>query len=122
MAAKKVNKKAVAGMTTEHAAAPKRRRKPGPRMVILASIAMFALITTFMAQRVAAGTDPVLGAVRRVPPPQPVIVRRIMRKVIVETTVSSHSHEGTSSYSSSPVTTSQSSSGPAITAPVTRSS
>lgn len=107
---------------TERAAAPKRRRKPGPRIVILTSIAMLTLITTFLAQRVAAGTDPVLGAVRRVAPPQPIIVHRIVRKVIVETTVSSRAHAGTSSYSSSPVTTSQSSSGPAISAPVTRSS
>ena len=107
---------------TERAAAPQRRRKPGPRMVIVTSIALLALITTFMAQRVAAGTDPVLGAVRRVTPPQPIIVRRIVRKVIVETTISSHSHAGTSSYSSSPVISSQSSSGPAIPAPVTRSS
>jgi hypothetical protein len=122
VAAAATNTQTTVNMATERAAPSTPRRKKGPRTVILTSIGLLAVMSTFLAQRVAAGTDPVLGAVRRVQAPQPVIVRRILRKVIIETTVSSHSRAGATSYSSSPVTTSQSSSGPEPAAPVTRSS
>ncbi|MHB8241522.1 MAG: hypothetical protein ACYDHN_05975 [Solirubrobacteraceae bacterium] len=107
---------------TERAAPAARKRKKGPRTVILTSIGLLVAIATLLAQRVAAGSDPVLGAVRLARAPQPVLVRHIVRRVIIETTVSSHSHVDARTYSSSPVITSQSSSGPKPAAPVTRSS
>ena len=116
-------KKTGMAATTERAAPAKRRRKQGPLAVIATSILLFAVVGVLLAQRVAAGADPVLGPVRRVQAPRPVIERRIVRRVIVETIVSSHARGGgVSSYSSSPVLTSQSSSGAAVPAPVTRSS
>jgi len=105
--------------TTEPAAAAK-RRKPGPRGVVLASAALFLVLLVFLSQRVAAGTDPVLGAPRRLAA-QPLVVHRIVKRVIVETTVHSRSHAA-ATYSASPVETSQQSSEPAAAAPVTRSS
>lgn len=112
--------------TAELAAATARRpRKPGPRPVILTSIALFAVVMLLLAQRVAAGTDPVLGPARPAQRLQPVIVRRIVRRVIVETTVPAHAGvdpgSGTT-VSSPPVTTSQAASGYVSAAPVTRSS
>jgi len=93
-------------------------------MTVLASIALFAIVVVFLADRVAAGTDPVLGAARSIQAPRPVIVRRIVRRVIVDTTVSSRGHAGAggTTVSTAPVTTSQASSGATEPAPVTRSS
>ncbi len=108
--------------TTERATRAPRRRKQGPRTVILTSIALVALVATFLAQRIAAGTDPVLGAVRQVRTPRPVVVHRVVRRVIVETTVSARYHGRARTFSSSPVIASQTSSGPVAAAPVTRSS
>lgn len=77
------------------------------------------VLLVFLSQRVAAGRDPVLGPARPAAT-RPLIVHRILRKVIVETTVPAHSHVA-SSASTAPEITSQAS-GPAMAAPVTRSS
>ena len=78
------------------------------------------VLLIFLSQRVAAGKDPVLGAPRRMAA-QPLVVHRIVRRVIVETTVHAHSSAAATS-STAPVITSQQSSEPAVAAPVTRSS
>jgi len=105
--------------TTEPRTAAK-RRKPGPKGVVLASAALFMVLLVFLSQRVAAGRDPVLGAPRRLAA-QPLVVHRIVKRVIVETTVHSPSHAAPS-YSTAPVVTSRQSSEPVAAAPVTRSS
>ena len=116
-------------MTTDAAAgakvatgAKRRRRKPRSYPTIVASLAVFAVVLVLLGARVAAGHDPVLGAVH-LRMRRPEIVRRIVRKVIVETTVSSRSRgkQGTT-VSSSPMTTMQSSGSEPAPAPVTRSS
>jgi len=118
-----VKKKAKKAMTTEAAApAKRRRRKPRSYPTIVASFAVFAVVLVLLGTRVAAGHDPVLGAVHiRIPRPE--IVRRIVRKVIVETTVATHApgKQGTT-VSSSPVTSVQSSGAEPAPALVTRSS
>jgi hypothetical protein len=106
--------------TTEPTPAAK-RRKPGPRGVLLASAALFMVLLIFLSQRVAAGKDPVLGAPRRLAA-QPILVHHIVKRVIVETTIHTHSHAAAASYSTSPEVTSQQSSESAVAAPVTRSS
>ena len=107
-------------MTTERRPAAK-RRKPGPKGVVLASAALFMVLLVSLSQRVAAGRDPVLGAPRRLAA-QPLVVHRIVKRVIVETTVHAHSH-AKATDSTAPVITSQQSSEPAVVAaPVTRSS
>ena len=55
------------GMATTDRAATRRARQ-GPRSVILTSVALFATMMLFLAGRVAAGTDPVLGPPRRCGP------------------------------------------------------
>jgi hypothetical protein len=108
--------------TTEDAGAKRRRRRPRPYPTILTSLALFAIVVAVLAGRVAAGTDPVLGAMRHVVRPRPEIVRRIVRRVIIETTVPAHSRLGArgTTVSSAPVTTAQSPELPPE--PVTRSS
>ncbi|HEX7609882.1 MAG TPA: hypothetical protein VF380_04335 [Solirubrobacteraceae bacterium] len=89
--------------------------------MVLTSAALFLVLLVFLAQRVAAGKDPVLGVVHRAAAP-PLVVHRIVRRVIVETTISAHGHAPAASSSTAPEITSQSSSEPAVSAPVTRSS
>ncbi len=111
-------------MTTDAAAgaAKRRRRKPRSYPTIVASLAVFAVVLVLLGARVAAGHDPVLGVVH-IRAPRPEIVRRIVRKVIVETTVASHARgKGGTTVSSSPVTSVQSSGAEPAPAPVTRSS
>ncbi len=111
-------------MTTDAAAgaAKRRRRKPRSYPTIVASLAVFAVVLVLLGARVAAGHDPVLG-VLHIRAPRPEIVRRIVRKVIVETTVASHAGgKGGTTVSSSPVTSVQSSGAEPVPAPVTRSS
>jgi hypothetical protein len=110
----------AAGMATTERPPAAKRRKPGPRGVVLASASLFLVMIVFLAQRVAAGKDPVLGAAHRVAV-TPLVVHRIVRKVIVETTIAAHSHAAAASYSTAPEITSQSS-GAVVPAPVTRSS
>jgi hypothetical protein len=85
-------------------------------------VALVVVVFVLLAQRVAAGSDPVLKAARP-PAPRPVLVRRIVKRVVVDTTIRSHGRAGAANttVSSSPVTTSQSGGGE-VAAPVTRSS
>jgi len=111
-------------MTTDAAggAAKRGRRKPRSFPTIVASLAVFAVVLVLLGARVAAGHDPVLGAVH-IRASRPEIVRRIVRKVIVETTVASHARDkGGTTVSSSPVTSVRSSGVEPARAPVTRSS
>ena len=104
-------------MATTDKPASKRNRQ-GPRSVILTTVALFATMMLLLAARVAAGTDPVLGPPRRSAQARPGVVHRILRTVIVETTIAAHSRRP--AVAASPVSVSQTSSGPE--APVTRSS
>jgi hypothetical protein len=109
--------------TEEVARAKRKRRKPRSYPTIVGSLAVFAVVLVLLGARVAAGHDPVLGAAREVRAPRPEIVRRIVRKVIVETTVASHARgKGGTTVSSSPVTSVQSSGAEPAPALVTRSS
>jgi hypothetical protein len=104
---------------TDRSAAP--RRGPGVIRLAAASLALVAIVFILLAERVAAGSDPVLRSARRAVP-QPVVVHRIVRRVVIDTTITSHggSGSGRTTVSSSPVSTSESGGG--VAAPVTRSS
>jgi hypothetical protein len=57
---------------------------PRARVVVLASAALFAVLVTVLALRMWAGRDPALGAqARAADGTQPVLVRRIERRVVV---------------------------------------
>jgi len=113
--------KAKAGAKTTES--PSRPGRGGPGLAVLAgtSAALVAVVFVLLAQRVAAGADPVLSAVRHAAP-RPVIVRRIVRRVVVDTTIHTRGRAAPvhASESASPIVTSQS--GGEAPAPVTRSS
>ena len=111
----------VRGMKTTESRPSAPRRKPGSGSVVFGSVALFVVLLVFLSQRVAAGQDPVLGAPRHLAA-QPIVVHHIVKRVILETMIHTHSHVASASYSSSPVVTSQQSSESAAAAPVTRSS
>src|SRR5581483_5573412 len=95
---------------TDAAPAPRRRRR-GPLRVALASAALLAAVLVLLAARVAAGQDPVLKAAdANRPRPRHLVVRRIVRKVIVETTVPARRHlHQEATVASSPVAVSSAS-------------
>jgi len=97
------------------------RRGPGLVPLAGASLAMFAVMFVLLAERVAAGTDPVLSVAHR-SVARPVIVRRIVKRIVVDTTIRTHGHAKVPALaeSASPLSTSQS--GGEAPAPVTRSS
>ncbi len=125
MAAKATKQKAKAAKentTMTEKAASRPRRGPGISRLAGTSVGLVAVVFVLLAQRVASGSDPVLKAARP-PAPRPVVLQRIVKRVVIDTTIRSHGHAGAANtvVSSSPVTTSQSGGGEAA-APVTRSS
>lgn len=98
------------------------RRGPGVLRLAAASVALVAIVFILLAERVAAGSDPVLRVARRVPA-HPLVVHRIIRRVVIDTTIDSPGGARAPSIttSSSPVSTSESGGGQ-IAAPVTRAS
>ena len=117
---------------------PRRRvpaKRPGPTGVVIASLATFLALLAFLANQMASGHDPALGAKRAAveqPAPRRVIVRRVVKQRVIVTKVEPGDDEGegdgTSAvvYSSAPAV---SSSAPApaptpapVAPPTTRSS
>lgn len=98
-----------------------RRRRRAPNLVAPSAAALFLLMLAFLAQRVAAGHDPVLGAAATVQLQRPMIERRVVRRVIIMTTVHGPARHVTAT-ATAPVTSSETSSASAEPNPVTRSS
>lgn len=59
-------------------------RPPRARLVVLASVALFAVLLSVLAARMSAGRDPALGGqARAASAPRAVVVHRIERRIIV---------------------------------------
>ncbi|HXD54064.1 MAG TPA: hypothetical protein VN618_04860 [Solirubrobacteraceae bacterium] len=98
------------------------RSRGGMLRIALGSAALFAATLILLAERVAAGRDPVLGKPALAQAPRQVLVRKVKRRVIVETTIRSPGRSsGVTSVTGGPVV---SGAAPVIEAPlpVTRSS
>jgi hypothetical protein len=88
---------------------------------VFASVAVFCVLLVLLAERVAAGRDPVLGAPVAIREERPAVLRTIKRRVIVQTTVGGAHPHGRPSESAGPVVASATPVAEAP-APVTRSS
>lgn len=99
----------------------RRTRRFGPFAVAAGSLALFAAMLVLLADRVAAGSDPVLGPPVAAPAPRKVLVRRVRKRVIVETTLPASGRAPATSVSSGPVVAAAAPAAEAP-APVTRSS
>jgi hypothetical protein len=64
------------------------RRSRGLARTAFASVALLAVIFALLAERIASGQDPVLRAAAARSRPRPLVVHQVLRRVIVETTVS----------------------------------
>ena len=90
--------------------------------IAVVSAALFAGTLVLLAERVAAGRDPILGRPVLAQKPRQVLIRKVKRRVIVETTIRSPGRStGVTSVASGPVVSGQSAVVEAPV-PVTRSS
>ena len=97
---------------TERARTPERARtrRPSPALVLWGSVALFAVLFAVLTYQLSAASAPA---------PQPVLVRKVIKRRVVTTYVPT---PGTSTVTSGPVTTSAGSAGSASgAAPVTTS-
>ena len=90
--------------------------------IAVVSAALFAGTLVLLAERVAAGRDPILGRPVLAQKPRQVLIRKIRRRVIVETTIRTPGRStGVTSVASGPVVSGSTAMAEAP-APVTRSS
>lgn len=82
-------------------------RRPGPRPVFWASIALFAILFALLTYQLSTGADPTLSGATSAAP-RPVVVRRVIKRKVVTTVVPT---PGANSVSSGPASSSSYSSG-----------